>query len=155
MRVARDDDAVIGEKDQRERAFKLKQSVAQGAGQSALARMRDQVQDDFGIAGGLEDRPFALQILAQLGRVGDVAVVRDREASFITSDREGLGVEQHGIAGSGVAGVADGKISPGRPPRTSGVKRSATWPMPHGKCKIAAVTGGDARAFLAAMLKRV
>ena len=116
--------------------------------------MGDQVQDDFGIAGGLEDGAFAFQILAKLGRVSDVAVMGDGDASFITGDGEGLGVEQHGIAGGGVTGVADGNIS-GQ--AAQNFRREQVGDTAHAAVvvNLAAVAGGDAGAFLAAVLERV
>ena len=116
--------------------------------------MGDQVQDDFGIAGGLEDGAFAFQVAAELGRVGDVAVVGDGDAAFIAGDGEGLGVEQHGIAGGGVAGVADGDFA-GQAAQDFG--REEVGDVAHAAevVNLAAVAGGDAGAFLAAVLERV
>ncbi len=48
------------------------------------------------------------EVAAQLGGVGQIAVVRERELAFIAIDDDGLGVHQRGIAGGGVARVADG-----------------------------------------------
>ncbi len=53
--------------------------------------------------------PRGFEIGAQFGGVGDVAVVGDGDPAFIAGDGEGLGVEHDGIAGGGVAGVADGQ----------------------------------------------
>ena len=111
MRIARHDDAVLRQEDQRKSAFQLQQGIAQRAGQRALGRVRHQVQDDFGIAGGLEDGAAASQVAAQFGGVGDVAVVRHRHAALVAGHGEGLGVEQHGIAGGGIARVADGQFA--------------------------------------------
>ena len=44
-----------------------------------LAGERDQVNDHFGVAGGLEDRSLGLQPLANFLRVDQVAVVREGE----------------------------------------------------------------------------
>jgi hypothetical protein len=90
VRVASDDDAVVREKHQRECAFQLQQRFAQRARESALARACDQMQDDLSIAGGLKDRPVALQIAAQFGGVGDIAVVRHRKLSLVAGHRKGL-----------------------------------------------------------------
>ena len=51
MRIARDDDAVLRQENERERAFELQQRFAQRAGQRALAGVRHQVQNHFGVAG--------------------------------------------------------------------------------------------------------
>ena len=55
--------------------------------------------------------PRPLQIGAQFGGVGDVAVVRDRDLALVAGHRERLRVEQHGIAGGGVARVTDGELA--------------------------------------------
>ena len=68
LRIARDDDAVLREEDQRERAFELQQRVAQRARQGLFARVRDQVQNDFGVAGGLEDGAARFEILRAVPR---------------------------------------------------------------------------------------
>ena len=51
--------------------------------------MRHQMQDDFGIAGGLKDGAASFQILAQFGGVGDVAVVRDRDRPLLQCTENG------------------------------------------------------------------
>ena len=117
------------QKHQRKRAFQLQQRFAQRAGQRALARTRHQVQNHFGIARGLEDGAVAFQLAAQFGGVGDVAVVRHRDVALVAGHRKRLRVEQHRIAGGGIARVADGAIRPAALASTSGVKISATWPM--------------------------
>ena len=101
----------------------------------------------------MEPRP--LQFGAQFGGVGDVAVVRHRDAALVAGDREGLRVEQHRVAGGGVARVADGAARRAASPSTALVKISATWPMDLWQWISAAVAGADAGAFLAAMLQRV
>ena len=85
MRIARDDDAIVGQKDQRKCAFDLQQRIAQRAGERTFARARDQVENDFGIAGGLEDRAIFFQLAPQLDRVGQISVVRNRDLAFTTS----------------------------------------------------------------------
>ena len=65
---------------------------------------------------------------AQFGGIGDVAVVRDRDLALVAGHRERLRVEQHGIAGGGVARVADGQVA-GQLGQHVAVKISATWPM--------------------------
>ena len=55
-RIAGGKDAVGREHDQRKSAFHAAQCVGHGFRQSLLARERDQVHDDFGVAVGLENR---------------------------------------------------------------------------------------------------
>ena len=93
MRAARDDDAVLREKDQRKGAFELQQRVAERAGEGSFGRVRHQVEDDFGVAGGLEDGAAAFEIGTQLIGVGDVAVMSDGDFALVALDGERLGVE--------------------------------------------------------------
>ena len=87
VRIARHDDAVLGQEHQRESALDLQQRIAQSASQRALGGVRHQVQDHLGIAIGLEDGAAPLQLRAQLNGVGDVAVARRRHAAVGTNDR--------------------------------------------------------------------
>ena len=100
-----------GQEYQRKRAFQLQQRIAQRARQRALGRVRHQVQDHFGVARCLEDGPAPLQVGAQFRRVGDVAVVRHRHAALVAGHRKRLRVQQHRIAGRGIARVADGQLA--------------------------------------------
>ncbi len=61
-RIARGKDAVGRQHDQRKCAFQAAQRIGHGVGQRLLARTRDQVHDDFGVAGGLEDRALAAPV---------------------------------------------------------------------------------------------
>ena len=154
MRVARDEDPVSGQKHQRKRAFQLQQRFAERSGKRPLARPRDQMQNHFGIAGGLENGAVAFQFAAQFSGIGDVAVVRDRDVSFIAGDRKRLGIEQHRIAGGRIAGVADGGFA-GQ--SSQHFRRENFGHVAHALVAInfAAVAGRDAGAFLPAMLERV
>ncbi len=107
--IARDDDAVMREEDEREGAFELQEGIAKGGFEGLFAGVRDEVEDDFGVAGGLEDGAAGFEICAEFGGVGDVAVVGDGDAAFVAVDGERLGVADDGVAGGGVAGVADGE----------------------------------------------
>ena len=60
--------------------------------------------------------PRALQLGAQFGGVGDVAVVRHRDLALVAGHRKRLRVEQHRVAGGGVARVADGQLAGQRRP---------------------------------------
>ena len=154
MRIARDQDAVLRQKHQRKSAFQLQQRFAQRGGQSLLARPGDQVQDHFGIAVGLKDGSFAFQFPAQFGGVGDVAVVRHRDAALVAVHREGLRVEHPAIAGGGVARVADGHFAgqPAQHFRSEQIRDVAHAAM---GVDHAAIARGDPGAFLSAMLQRV
>src|SRR5580704_6973274 len=112
------------------------------------------MQNHFGVARGLEDGPLTLEIAPQLSRVCDIAVVCYRDLSFVAVHQERLRVEQHRVAGGGVAGVADSEIA-----RETGDAFGSEdiRDVTHGfeAADLAAVAGGDARALLAAVLQRI
>src|SRR3546814_18147548 len=65
------------------------------------------MDDDLGVGGRLEDRAAAVQFAAQLHRVGDVAVMGDREAARGEFGEERLDVAQRRLAGGRIADMAD------------------------------------------------
>ena len=77
--------------------------------QGLLARTGDEMHNDFGVAGGLEDGAGLLQAGAYFQRIGEVAVVRQRDLALVALHHDGLRIEQRGVAGGGVASVADGQ----------------------------------------------
>ena len=52
----------------------------------------------------------------KLRGVGDVAVVRHRDAALVAGHGERLRVQQHGVPGGGIARVADGQLARQAPP---------------------------------------
>ncbi len=68
---------------------------------------RDQVDDDFSVAIGLEDRTLGFQAMTDFLRIHQVAVVGQRNHAFVRLHHDGLGIEQRRIAGGGVARVSD------------------------------------------------
>ena len=154
MRIARHDDAVFGQKHQRERALQLKQRIPQRSGQRALPRLRHQVKHHLGVAGGLEDRTFLFQLLAYLGRVGDVPVVGNRDLALAVCHRKWLRIQQHRIAGGRVARVANRQFTR---QLVQHIRREDFGDVTHlpRAMNLAAIAAGYARAFLAAMLQGI
>ena len=74
-RIAGGKDAVAADHDQRKRAFHAAQRVGDGVGQGLLAGERNQVNQHFRVAVGLEDRALALQLGANRQRVDQVAIM--------------------------------------------------------------------------------
>jgi len=79
--------------------------------QAGVPRAGDEVKDDLGVRGGLEDRALGHQLLAQGQEVGEVAVVGDGQAAGLEIGEHRLDVADEGSAGGGVAGVADGGVA--------------------------------------------
>ena len=153
-RVARGEDAVGRQHHQRKRAFEAAQRVGHGVGQRLLARARDQVHDDFGVAGGLEDRSGLLQLRANFEGVDDVAVVRQGDLALVALHHDGLRVQQRRVAGGGVARVTDGKRA-GKASQDVGVEDVGDQAHRLVQLQLLAVGRGDARRFLPAMLQGV
>ena len=70
--------------------------------------LRDDIGDDLGIAGGVEDRASQLQLLAQLPGVNEVAVMAQSQGALEVIDQQGLGIAAALGAGGAVAAVAHG-----------------------------------------------
>ena len=70
------------------------------------ARLGDEVGDDLGVVGGMEERAFRLKLSAQFVGVEDGAVMRDRERSFDVGNEKRLGVFAGVAADGGIADVS-------------------------------------------------
>ncbi len=92
--IARGKDAIRTEHDQRKRAFHATQRIGHRVRQSLLFGERDQVNDDFGVTVGLENRSLGLQPMPDFLRIDQVAVVRQRNHAFVRLHHDGLSVEQ-------------------------------------------------------------
>ena len=111
VRIAGNDDAILRQEDERERSFELQQCVAEGSREGAFRRVRDEVEDDFGIARCLEDRAAIFEVLAQLGGVRNIAVVRDRNLAFVAGDGKRLRVAERRVTRSRVPRMTDGAVA--------------------------------------------
>ena len=93
-RVAAGDHAFRRHHDQRIGAFEQAQRVDKAIDDRGIAARRDEMDDDFGVGGRLEDRPALHQFFAEFARVRDIAVMRDREAAARKVGIERLHVAQ-------------------------------------------------------------
>ena len=84
---------------------------AMAVDQRAGVRVRDELDDDLGVGGGLEVGAVALQPRAHVAEVDQVAVVRDGDEALGGLDADGLRIQQRGVAGGRVARVADGHVA--------------------------------------------
>ena len=65
------------------------------------------MQNNFAIGGRLENRAFALELVAQNICVNQIAIVGDRHLAADAIDHERLRVFDRAGAGGGIAGVPD------------------------------------------------
>ena len=152
--IAEPGDRVLGEDDGGEGALDLLHRVGDGGAQVARRVVRDQRRDHLGVRGRVQPHPLLAQLVAEGGRVGQVAVVgqRDRPAAGVLHDR--LGVAPDGRAGGRVARVAD-RHPAGQRRQLRLVEHLVDEAHVLHRHHPAAVGDGDARALLAAVLQRV
>ena len=153
-RVAHGDDRVRGEEQERVGAAHLREGLLDALSRGALALAGDEVQEQLGIGGALEDRALRLQGGAQLLRVDEVAVVRHRDRPGRALEHERLGVLDERLAGRGIARVADRCFA-----RHAGERRGVevVGDQPHGlvDLDLAGLERGDACRLLPAVLQSV
>ena len=145
---------IAREHEQRIGAFDLIERVAESAFQIVRRAASHQMHDDFGIAGGLENGAAMLESAAQLGGVGEIAVVRQGQLAFIAIDDDRLRIHQRRVARGGVARVSDGSRS--REARQD-LRLENFLHEAHAllEMQVDAIGRDDARRFLAAMLKSI
>ncbi len=69
------------------------------------------MQDDLGVRGRLADGARGDELAAQRQRVGQIAVVSNGKSAGVEIGEQGLHVAQHGIAGGGVAIMAERDVA--------------------------------------------
>ena len=80
-RIARADELLVGEADQRVGAFDLQQRLDELLHEQALLAARDEMEDDLGVGGRLADGALGDQPVAHRERVGEIAVMGERKAA--------------------------------------------------------------------------
>ena len=116
------------------------------------------MDENFAVAGGLENGPVVFQLGPQFGRVGEVAVVRQRKLhASAHAHHQGLGVAPLGLAGGGIADVTDGDVAGQMLQSLFGehVGHQPHADVDMGLAPVCGVPGRDARALLSPVLQRV
>jgi hypothetical protein len=153
-RVAQGVELVARQHQQRVSAFDLVERVGQRAGQIPRLAARHQVNDDLGVARGLEDRAAMLERPPPLPCAREVAVVPQRELSFVAIDDDGLRVHQRGVARSRIASVTERRIA-GKPREHLRLENFLHQPHAFFEVEFAAVAGHDPSRLLPAMLQGI
>ena len=154
-RIARADQLVVGQHDQRIGALDLAQRLDEALDQLGLAAAGDEMENDLRVGRRLKDRALADEFAAQRLRIGQIAVVTDREAAGIQFGEQRLDVAQDRLAGRRVTHMADGRRARQALDRAFLGKVIADEAKTSLGMETGAVEGDDARRFLSAMLKRV
>src|SRR5260370_26184085 len=153
-RIAHGVEFVLGEDQKRVGAFDFIEPVADWAGKIPGLRAGNEMDDDFGVAVGLENRAAMLELAAPLGGVGEGAVVAEGDFALVAVDHDGLGVEKSFVACGGVARVAYRKAA-GELRDHARLENFFDFAHGAGHVQVFAVARDHAGGFLAAMLQRV
>ena len=154
-RIARADKLLVGQRDQRVGALDLGQRLDETVDDLRPARARREQEHDFGIGGRLADRPAANELPPQREPIGQIAVMGDREAAGLEFGEQRLDIAQHGLAGGGIADVAD-RGTPRQAVDGRGLGEViADQPLAALRMEPGAVESDDAGGLLAAMLQRM
>ncbi len=152
-RIAHADHHVVGQRHQRIGALDLLEGLDQPVDDVAARRRRHQVGDDLGVGGRLEQRAALDQLVAQRIGIGQVAVVGDGEAAGGEVGEQRLDVAQDGVAGGGIADMADrGMAAQPAHHRLGGEAVGDLAEVAMG-VEVLAVEGDDAGRLLPAMLQ--
>jgi len=154
LRIARGQDLVPRQEDDRVRAAHARERVRQGADDAVRARARHQVEEDLAVRARGEDRALFFQLATQLVRVDEVAVVRESQRALVGVVDDRLGVLEKRLSRRRVADVADGG-APRKPRDASLVEEVVDVPHPLLDEDAAAVPRRDAGGFLPAVLEGV
>ena len=151
-RVAHGENPVAAEEDEREGPLPRRQRALDAVLPRLPAGGGEHQRHHLGIARRRQPETARQQLVAQLGRVDDVAVVGQRQRPVHRLDHERLDVAIVARAGRRVARVADGVIADERRQRLAGedVGHQAGLLV---DANAAAVADRQAGAFLAAMLE--
>ena len=153
--VADADDAGLGEGNQGIGAFHLAEGVDHALFDGLLEARRDEMDDNLGVAGRLEDAAAPHELAAQVIGIGQVAVVADREPAEFEIGEEGLNVADRHFAGGRIADMADPGMTHKARDDVLVAEIIADKAQPAMGVELLAVVGDDTRRLLAAMLERV
>src|SRR5712671_2673601 len=109
--VAHTDDLALRDRHQRIGALNLPQRIGQAVDDGVLEARGNQMDDDLGVAGRLEQAAATHQLPAQLIGVCQIAVVADREPAELEIGEKRLHVAQRDLAGCRIANMADRSVA--------------------------------------------
>ncbi len=153
VRIAHTDQLLAGQRDERIGAGDFRHGIDQTIDDTGLFAVGDEMDNDFGVHGGLEDAALQHKAAAQGGGIGQVAVMGDGEAAICQIGEDGLYIAEHGAAGGGVAVMADGGVALKAFDDFFGREIIANLAHALVAVEMAAVMADDPGGFLPAMLQ--
>ncbi len=157
LRVAHGNELARAHQHQRIGSFELGHGLFDGAFNAARvqALARDGIGNYLGIGGRVENRAGQLKFIAQLGGIGQVAVMGQRHRPFDMADDKRLCVRAHGRTRGGVATVRHTHIAARHRFQRRLGEYFAHKPQFTALIEDAVVVHGNAAALLSAVLQRV
>ncbi len=119
-----------------------------------LAGLGHEMQNNLAVDCRLEDRAAILELVAKLSRVGQIAIMRDRNLPPGAIHGQRLGIAQMGRAGRGITSVADGHGAWQLVQEIS-FKNLRNQPHSFVRAELLPIACNNTGAFLASMLQRV
>ena len=153
--IAHADHPLGSEGNQRIGALDLPQRIDQPVQHGRPLRGGDQMDDDLGIGGGLEQAAALHQLAAQLQRVGQIAVMADGQPAELEIREQRLHVAQQRLAGGRITIVADGGMAFQPRHHIGRDEDFRHMAKPAMGIKALAVEGNDPAGLLSPMLQRV
>jgi len=154
-RIAGADQLLVGQRHQRIGAFEGAQRLDEAVDKAAAAGLRHQMQDHFGVGGGLHHGAAAHQFAAQGQAVGEIAVMADGKAAGVELGKQRLHIAQDGCACRGVADMTDRDAAGQAFDDLAAGEGVADQPQPPLGMKPGSIVGDDAGGLLAAVLQGV
>src|SRR5688572_28235844 len=153
--IARGEERVADDDEERERPFDALQRIGQTLVRLLAARACDPMHEDLGIHRRRKDGAHVLELATQLRRVDDVPVMRERDVPIAKPGENGLRVLDRGGARGAVASVPNPGVA------RELAQGAAIDPLgdeahgAQGPGRPVLIDGDDARRLLPAMLQRV
>ena len=114
----------------------------------------NQVQNNFTVAGGLEDGTVALQLLPHLLCIDQVAIMTKGQVPFAASYKDRLGILQGTLTSRGIAGMTNGNI-PFQLFKARLLENISHVPHPLFRIELTIIGRYNAGALLTTMLERI
>ena len=153
--IAYADQRVVGHRHQGVGALDLVQGIDQAVDNRVQVAGGDEMDDDLGVAGRLEQAAALDKLVAHRDGIGQVSIMGDRQAAEGEFGEQRLDVAQNRLAGGRIAVVADRRMAT-QPVDDRGraevVADQAKAPV---AVEMFAVIGNNARRFLSPVLQRM